>query len=1001
MQIFDSTLVVSQPIQARTGIFVPRGFHSAILGCSMQGHDDLELLRQFSREGSEAAFAQIVSRHVNLVYSAALRQVHDAATAEDVTQTVFMALASKAAGIGPKTIVPGWLLLTTRYVAKDALRAERRRRRHERSAARQRAAEMRHMEESSSSADAVMTRDEQCRLEAVLDGVLAKLGTAGRDAIVLRFFEENSLADVGRRLGISEDAAKKRVSRSLAQMRAMLLRQGITLGAEGIGSVLGVIAVRPAPAALAAKASHAAVAGASVSIAKGAITIMAWTKAKTAAVAAVALLLLGGGATVTWHMMYGRSVGRVIVLPPGQVAPGVNFTWQDPQPPPPDMTYHGAPITGIVRTSDGKPVSGATVKLATWDADVILNASVRVKSGPTAQTGPDGRFEFRPKTEPYGIVAICEQGFAMSRIAKLASSADLVIQPWGHVEGTARLGSKSLSKSEVVLWYQNSAEADAARIDYNGLPRIAQTDESGHFVFDHIPPGLVDITCRLPGDVRAQHSPRFHIQSGETTIIMAGGTGRPVIGRVSPPPKEGNGHLVRLQRLMPEPFANQDWDHLTPEQRAQRKAELEASPEYSAWERDCNPFNAAIGADGSFRLEDVPAGTYTMLVAYTNMARESHYVEIIGELERKLTVAPMPGGRSDVPLDLGTIDLPLRKRLAIGQAAPELTWRDADGTQSSLQSLRGKYVLGIVLRSANESDDMWEDMLRLKSVYDRFGSDPRFTMLALYGGNGFDAARQSAIHDGVAWPFVDAGNAIESLPEPYRSSGEMMFVIDPQGAVLAKDLAPQRAWYVLDQALSEGGMHESPASISVRHLGPGENPRSLLASAGSNAGANGTFTIVDGIPAKCPPAVLVSGTLPDSNDAPTQNFCFEGGTLEGRLKLDLGRTIEINQIMTLSRHKGDRAPQVYTLYISDGTSPDFDPDPKIGVDPAKHGWTRWASVDSRPTQPVSRGGTYAVTLVPPSSDLRQCRYLLFEMFPTETVDPFGHTFYSQINLAAR
>ncbi|HEX5242339.1 MAG TPA: sigma-70 family RNA polymerase sigma factor [Tepidisphaeraceae bacterium] len=956
----------------------------------MKVQDDLELLRQFSRERSDAAFAQLVRRHVNLVYSAALRQLHDPATAEDVTQTVFMALASKAAGIGPKTIVPGWLLLTTRYAAKDALRAERRRRRHERSAALQRAAEMRNMEESSSSADAVMTRDEQSRLEAVLDGVLAKLGTAGRDAIVLRFFEGNSLSEVGRRLGISEDAAKKRVSRSLAQMRALLLPHGITLGSEGIGSMLGAIAVRPAPSALAARASHAAVAGASVSMAKGVITIMAWTKAKTTAVATVALLLIGGGATVSWHMMYGRSGRRVIVLPPGQIAPGTNFTWQNPLGPAGNHVYHGPPIVGTVRTTDGKPVAGATVKLATWDADVILDASPRAKPVPTTRTGPDGRFEFRPTSMPYGLLATSDQGIGFLKVATLASASDLVIQPWGHVEGTARLGSKPLRSSHVLLWYQNSAEANAARIDYNGYPRISVSDESGHFVFDHIPPGVADITCRLPGTLRAQHSPRFHIQSGTTTTIVAGGTGRPVIGRVSPPPREGNSHSVRLERERPEPFAKLDWDRLAPEQRAQRKAELEA------WERDCNPFNAEIGADGSFRLEDVPAGTYMMRVAYSNFSRESRYIETIGELDRKLTIAPMPDRRSDVPMDLGTIDLPLRKRLAIGQPAPELTWRDIDGNQSSLQSFRGKYVLGIVLPSANESDDMWEDLLKLKPVYDRFGSDQRLTMLALYVGNGFDAARQSAAHDGVTWPFVDAGKSLDSVPEPYRSSGEMMFVIDPQGAVLAKDLAPQRAWYVLDQALSRGGMPGGPAQVSVQHLGAGDDLHNLLQSAGANAAAHGIFTIVDGIPAKSPPLVLVSGSFPDSDDAPTQNFCFEGGTLEGRLKLDLGETKEIRQIMTVSRHKSDRAPQVYTLYVSDGASPDFDPAPKIGIDPTKHGWMRWASVDSRPTQPAPWGGTYAVTLLPAARDLPKCRYLLFEMFPTETVDPFGHTFYSQI-----
>jgi hypothetical protein len=218
--------------------------------------------------------------------------------------------------------------------------------------------------------------------------------------------------------------------------------------------------------------------------------------------------------------------------------------------------------------------------------------------------------------------------------------------------------------------------------------------------------------------------------------------------------------------------------------------------------------------------------------------------------------------------------------------------------------------------------------------------------------------------------------------------------------LLAKDLEPQRAWYVLDQMLTPDGSQRSPARVAIRHIGPGGDPRRLLPSPGENAAAHATFTIVDGIPAKSPPALLLSGTLPASDDAPAQNFCFESGTLEGRLKLDLGRPIEIEQITTLSRHKGDRAPQVYTLYASDGASLHFDPAPPIGADPAARGWTRLAAVDTRPAA-GPRGGTVATTLTPASGDWPRYRYLLFELFPTETVDPFGHTFYSQIHVAEK
>ncbi len=622
---------------------------------------------------------------------------------------------------------------------------------------------MQHREATSSASQEAADRDEQSRLETVLDAVLARLGTAGRDVVVLRFFGGNSFADVGRLLGISEEAAKKRVSRSLARLRKLLRRHGITLGPEGLVSALGAVAINPAPAGLAAKASHAAVAGVSLSVAKG-LTIMAWTKAKTAAVAAATLLLIGGGASVGWHM-YGGSAGRMtIVLQPGQITPATQFTWQDPLQPDGDKTYHGPPIVGVVRTADGKPVAGATVMLSTWDNDVILHATRRAKRAPTSETGPDGRFEFRPKSVPYGVLATCNQGIGVTTTAKLAASAGLVIEPWGRIDGTAHLGPKPLSKSEVVLWYPDSTERDAARVYYSGgIPTTVLTDESGHFVFSQVPPGLVDVTCRLPGTLQAQHSPRFHVQSGATTYIVAGGTGRPIIGLVNPMPREGNEHIVRLERLRPEPFQSQNWDQLTAEGRAQLFAKMKASPEFPAWERDCNLFETSIASDGSFRLDDVPAGRYAMRVGYWSIPRASRYIETIGDLQRTLTVAAMPGGRSDEPLDLGTIDLPLRKRLMPGDPAPGLNWHDTDGKATALQSLGGKYVLGIVLRNANTSDDMWEDLLKLKPLYDRFGADPRLVMLGLYAGEGFDAARQSAAHAGVAWPLVNPTFALRRL----------------------------------------------------------------------------------------------------------------------------------------------------------------------------------------------------------------------------------------------
>ena len=254
-------------------------------------HDDLTLVREFATRQSEPAFAALVARHVGLVHSAALRQVGDAHLAEEITQAVFIILARKAAALGPKTVLAAWLHRTTRYAAADALRTRRRRQLREQEA---------YMQSTLNQSDP----DAWTQLSPQLDEALNELGETDRAALVLRFFENKSAREIAGALRLKEDAVQKRVTRALDKLRRRLLKRGVTLTATVIAGAVAANSVQAAPVALAKSVTALALAkgvsasGSTLTIIKGALKIMAWTKAKMAVVVGVGLLLGTGTAIV-------------------------------------------------------------------------------------------------------------------------------------------------------------------------------------------------------------------------------------------------------------------------------------------------------------------------------------------------------------------------------------------------------------------------------------------------------------------------------------------------------------------------------------------------------------------------------------------------------------------------------------------------------------------------------------------------------------------------------
>lgn len=211
--------------------------------------NDWMLIREFLDRHSESAFSELVNRHVGLVYGVALRELGDADAAKDVTQAVFILLAEKSPGFGASVIVPGWLHRTALFVARRARRDQRLRARLETEA-------MQQLPDTSDPEGETWSG-----LAPHLDGALEELGATDRNAIILRYLERKSFQEVGSTMGLSEDAAKKRVARAMDRLRDRFQRRGVTVASGIMGAVLSLRAAVSPPDGLAESVLRAGLSG--------------------------------------------------------------------------------------------------------------------------------------------------------------------------------------------------------------------------------------------------------------------------------------------------------------------------------------------------------------------------------------------------------------------------------------------------------------------------------------------------------------------------------------------------------------------------------------------------------------------------------------------------------------------------------------------------------------------------------------------------------------------
>jgi len=270
---------------------------------TLETQSDWELLREYAATGSEAAFSVLVHRHLDFVYSVAFRYCSDPGMAEEVANNVFSILARKASTLKKGTVLLGWLFKTARFAAANARGFQKRRRQWEEQAAR--------MDESLFQGRSTGTEDEVAKAWEIvaehLDTALAELHEADRNAILLRFYENKSLREIGVEFGISEEAARKRTSRALEKLRNAMAGCGVVCPVATLGLALSTYSAQSAPVGMAATVAQAAgrlPSGTTVSADQGATPRVLWLRCRLFKYAVLSLILGGpifGGALFFWR----------------------------------------------------------------------------------------------------------------------------------------------------------------------------------------------------------------------------------------------------------------------------------------------------------------------------------------------------------------------------------------------------------------------------------------------------------------------------------------------------------------------------------------------------------------------------------------------------------------------------------------------------------------------------------------------------------------------------